>query len=129
MKEELPFPALLRVRADNCCPRKHDSASPQTTTCLQNTLMTSNVCFPRGISFFNDNFSILGAYQLLTCAFFTGEGQCNRSRRRSELRLRLQQCYPAPGRGGRSVRAAGRGQSPRGKHQQIQHFLRLPHLP
>lgn len=69
MKEELLFPALLRVRADHCRPRKHDSASPQTTICLRNTLVTSNVCFPRGISFFNGLFSILAAYQFLTCAF------------------------------------------------------------
>ncbi|XP_017271148.1 complement C1q-like protein 4 isoform X2 [Kryptolebias marmoratus] len=59
----------------------------------------------------------------------TGEGQRHRSRRRSELRLRLQQCHPAPGRRRRSVCAAGRGQGSWRKHQQIQHLLRLPHLP
>lgn len=51
MKEELLFPALLRVRADHCRPQKHDSASPQTTICLQNTLVTSNVCFPRSFPY------------------------------------------------------------------------------
>lgn len=46
---------------------------------------------------------------LTTFVSTSGEGQCHRSRRWSELRLRLQQRHPPPRRGGRSVRAARRG--------------------
>lgn len=59
----------------------------------------------------------------------TGKSQRHCSGCWSELRLCLQQCDPAFGRGWWGVCAAGRRKGPRREHKQIQHFLRLPHLP